>query len=322
MREESAMLEGFDFHMPRWHPFQDQAACERVRAIKKEEITRSPSPHLRIEIVPDDQVAFQLAMDMFWRIKTAADEGRRIVFILPQPEPLYAWLAFLVNRFRINCRHLYTFNMDEYADEDGNIAPETWPNAFHYSMKNNFYAKVDPELRPPESQIVGPTNGNLAHYGRMIEDVGGADVCYGAIGWSGHLAYIEPGSEAFAPRPMEEWIKLGPAIVELTPFSILQNSLDPEWGRSGDWSWMCPKAATIGPAQIMGARLRSSWNAFRVGNSYVSWQRFTVRMAAHGPITPLIPATMLQMAPSELYISDTVAGNIEAESVLNFNYYI
>ena len=59
----------------------------------------------------------------------------------------------------------------------------------------------------------------------MIDDMGGADVCYGGIGWSGHIAYIEPGSEAFAAPSLEEWKKIGPRIVELTPFSILQNRL-------------------------------------------------------------------------------------------------
>jgi len=67
-------------------------------------------------------------------------------------------------------------------------------------------------------------------------------VCFGGIGWSGHVAYIEPGSEAFAPCPMEEWVKIGPRIVELTPFSILQNCLGPEFGQSGDWSIVPPRA--------------------------------------------------------------------------------
>jgi glucosamine-6-phosphate deaminase len=314
-------IDGFKYRMPRWHPFQDQAACERVRAIKREDITVSPSPHLKIGVIPDDQFTFRMILEIFGKIKEASDEGRRLVVILPQPEPLYSWVAHLINKFRVDCRNLHTFNMDEYADEDGRIAPETWPNAFMYNMKVNFYGKIDPALRPPERQVQGPTDENFRDYGKMIADLGGADVCFGGIGWSGHVAYIEPGSEAFAPCPMEEWVKIGPRIVELTPFSILQNSLGPEFGQSGDWSIVPPKGATIGPAEYMGARLRSSWNAFRVGNSMVSWQRFTVRMAAHGPVTPLIPATMLQMAPSELYMAASLAADIEPQSVEEFSWY-
>ena len=154
----------------------------------------------------------------------------------------------------------------------------------------------------------------------MIADLGGADVCYGGIGWSGHIAYIEPGSEAFAARSLEEWKKIGPRIVELTPFSILQNCLGPEFGQSGDWSAVPPKGATIGPAEIIGAKLRSSWNGFRVGHSMVSWQRFTVRLAAHGPVTPLVPASIIQTVPSELHLSETLAADIKPRSVDEFSW--
>jgi 6-phosphogluconolactonase/glucosamine-6-phosphate isomerase/deaminase len=230
-------------------------------------------------------------------------------------------VAFLLNQFRTDCHHLYTFNMDEYADEEGNIAPETWPNSFQYNMKKNFYAKLDPALRPPEAQIQGPTNANFQDYGKMIADLGGADVCYGGIGWSGHIAYIEPGSEAFAASSLEEWKKIGPRIVQLTPFSILQNSLGPEFGRSGDWSAVPPRGATIGPAEIVGAKLRSSWNGFVVGRSVVSWERFVVRLAAHGPVTPLVPASILQTLPTELYLSESLAADIQPASVEEFSWY-
>lgn len=315
------MLEGFTYRMPAWHPFQDQAACERARAVTREDWANFTHPNLKVIILRDDEFAFRLVNDIFGRIKQAADEGRRLVLILPQPEPLYAWVAYLCNKYRVPCHHLYTFNMDEYADENGNIAPETWPNSFLYNMKVNFYAKLDPKLRPPEDHFQGPTNANFKDYGKMIADLGGADVCYGGIGWSGHVAYIEPGSEAFPPMPMEEWVKIGPRIVRLTPFSILQNCLGPEFGMSGDWSLVPPQGATIGPAEYLGAKLRSSWNAFKVGASMVSWQRFTVRLAAFTPPTPLIPATMIQMAPTELYISESLAAPIRPASVTEFSWY-
>ena len=312
------MLEGFEHDIARWIPFRDRAACKRVREIKKEDITKHPNPLFAIEVIPDDEFPFRLVVEQFARIKQAADEGRRLVLIVPQPEPLYAWLAYLINKLRVDCRKLYTFDMDEYADQDGNIAPETWPNSFLYNMKKNFYAKLDPKLRPPENQIQGPTNDNFKDYDKMIADLGGADVCYGGIGWSGHVAFIEPGSDAYPPMPFEEWRKLGPRIVELTPFSVLQGVLGPEFGQSGDWSWYPPKAATIGPAEYLGAKLRSSCG-FAVGGSAVSWQRFTVRLGAHGPITPLVPASMMQIGPSELHITETLAENIEPAA--EFSWY-
>lgn len=313
------MLEGFDYGMARWLPFQDKAACKRAREITRDEIAKTTNPNLKIQILSDDELPFKLVIDVFSRIKQAADEGRQLVLIVPQPEPLYARVAYLCNKFHVNCSKLYTFDMDEYADEDGNICPETWKNSFLYAMKKNFYANLDRDLRPPESHINGPTQKNFKDYGQMIADLGGADVCYGGIGWSGHLAFIEPGSAAFAPLPMDEWKQIGPRIVELTPITVLQGVLGPEFGQSGDWSWYPPKAATIGPAEIVGAKLRSSWNGFMVGSSMVSWQRFIVRLALHGPVTPLVPSTLLQTAPSEVYITEKLAQNIVAAE--EFSWY-
>jgi hypothetical protein len=72
---------------------------------------------------------------------------------------------------------------------------------------------------------------------------------------------------------------------------------------------------------MVGAKLRSSWNAFAVGSSMVFWQRFTVRLAAHGPVTPLVPASIIQARPTELYLSETLAADIKPLSVEEFSWY-
>jgi len=69
---EARMLEGFSYRMPRWHPFQDQAACERVRGIKREDVTKTPSPHLKINMIRDDEFTFRMIMEIFGRIKQAS----------------------------------------------------------------------------------------------------------------------------------------------------------------------------------------------------------------------------------------------------------
>lgn len=313
------MLEEFKYDLAKWIPFRDRRACEKIRAIKKEDLTKHPNPDFRIEVVKDNEFPFRLVMDIFLKIKKASDEDKKLVLILPQPEPLYSQVAYLINKFKVNCRKLYTFNMDEYADQDDNIAPETWPNSFLYAMKKNFYSKINPVLRPPESQMIGPTDKNFKDYEKMIEDMGGADFCHGAVGWSGHLAFIEPGAKEFAADSLEEWKKLGPKIVTLSPFTILQCSLDPEFGKSGDWSWIPPKAATIGPKQIIQAKQRSSWNGFTINRTMVSWHRFTVRFAAHGPVTHFVPASILQTLSTDFYISESVAEDIVAAE--EFSWY-
>ena len=200
--------------MAKWIPFRDKGVCERVRAIRREDICNHPNPDFRIQIVRDEEFAFRRVYDIFSRIKQASEEDKRLVLILPQPHPQYRRVAWLINKFRINCRNLYTFNMDEWADGEGNIAPETWPKGFLYAQKHNFYYRIEESLRPPENQILGPTNDNHRDYGKMIDDLGGADVCYGGIGWSGHIAFIEPGAPEFEGS-LEEWKAMGPRLVTL-----------------------------------------------------------------------------------------------------------
>ncbi|MCL5071497.1 MAG: hypothetical protein M1308_11470 [Actinobacteria bacterium] len=302
----------FKFSPSRWVPFEDQTVCEKIRKIKKEEITKHPNPDLKIRIIKDEDMAFMRIWDIFSRMKQAYEEDRRLVMILPQPHPQYKKVAYLINKYRIDCKQLYTFNMDEWADQDGNIAPETYPKGFLYAMMHNFYYNIDEDLRPPKNQIIGPTNKNIKDYGKMIEDLGGADLCDGGIGWSGHLAFIDPGAKEFEGS-FEEWKQMGPRIVTLNLFTIAQSCLEPDFGMSGDWSAVPPRAATIGPAQILRAKHYCSWNDFTIGGTPVSWQRFVVRFALHGPITQKLTATLLQLRKTDVYISETIAENIVEE---------
>ena len=261
-------------------------------------------------MVKDDEVEFIFVTDMFFRIKKAADEEKRVVLILPNPNHGYIKLAHLINKFKVNCKHLYTFNMDEYADEDGNIAPESYPQGFLRSMKNYFYKNIDEDLRPPEGHIMGPTTENINDYGKMIADMGGADACYSGPGWTGHLAFIEPDAPEFEAS-LEEWKKMGPRIVTLSPFTIAQNSLHGSFGMSGDLALVPPKAATIGPAEVIGSKYRLDMHALTTAGTMVSWQRLMTRLVLHGPVTPKIPESILQTLTTDVIVSETAAQNIE-----------
>jgi 6-phosphogluconolactonase/glucosamine-6-phosphate isomerase/deaminase len=311
-------MAAFTYGISEFAPCRDREVCERVRRIGREDMTSHPNPDVRIQVVAENDIAAMRIQDIFGRIKASDDEDKRLVMILPQPHPQYIKVAELINTHRVNCRNLYTFNMDEWADEDGNVAPDTYPNGFMYAMLNNFYARIDEDLRPPREQIQGLNNDNLDCYDKMMEDLGGVDLCDGGIGWSGHVAFIEPGAPEFAADTVDEWKQLGPRLVTLTPFTLAQTALDPDFGMSGDWSNIPPKAVTIGPAQIVGARLRNSWNHFTLAGTDVSWQRFTVRLAAHGPIGPHCPASLLQHGPTNFYISEKIAQDIQPNRELSF----
>ena len=242
------------------------------------------------------------------RIRAARDEQRDFVAILPVgPMPQYEIAARLINEERLSLEHVHTFNMDEYANEDGVTAPLSWPGSFQRAMFAGFFNLVDPELRPPEAHIHFPTTEAIGDYSARIEALGGADVCYGGIGWSGHIAFWEPQLGAEFDGDLNEYKRAGARLVELHPMTVMQNALH---SFGSDWSWVPPKANTIGPREVLGARHRSFWLDGDLGGG-VSWQRFIARLVAHGPVNEFVPGSVLQTARTDYTVLGSVADDVE-----------
>lgn len=299
----------FQYGLSDFIPFKDVKECERVRKIKKGDITKHHNPDFKIKVIEDpNQFYIEFALDLVSRIKKSAEMNDKLVLILPVgPVPQFEITARLINEFNLSMKNVHTFNMDEYADENGNTAPIDWPGSFQKAMWENFFNKIKPELRPDSKNIHFPTKDALPDYGKMIEDLGGADCCYGGVGWCGHIAFWEAHLGFEFGNDLDAYKKQGPRCVELHPMTIMQNALH---SFSGDWSWVPPKANTIGPAQIVGAKDRSFWLDGYLGGG-VSWQRFIARLAAHGPVNTLVPASLLQTAPGTYTILGGVADNVE-----------
>lgn len=300
-----------EFELADFISFRDRKACEKVRKIKKERITEHENEDLNIKVIENELEFYSaFATDIVKRIKEAGEEDRDFVAILPAgPMPQYPIAARMINELQLTCHHVHTFNMDEYADEDGNTFPPTWEGSFQKAMRNAFFNKIDEELRPPESQAHFPTSDNLDSYDRMIEELGGADICYGGIGWCGHIAFWESHLGRDFVGNLEDFKRQGTRCVELHPMTIMQNALH---SFSGDWSSVPPKAVTIGPKQILGADHRSFWLDGYIGGG-VSWQRFVARLVLHGPVTPLVPGSLLQTAKTDVTLLGGVAENVKIE---------
>jgi len=299
----------FQYDLARFIDFRDAAECERVRRITREELTQHSNPDFRIRIVDDPHDFYgAFAEDLVGRIRRAREEGRQFVAILPVgPMPQYEIAARMINEERLALDHAHTFNMDEYANEDGVTAPVAWSGSFQRAMLDGFFGLVDPELRPPEYQIHFPTTEALADYSARIEDLGGADVCYGGIGWCGHIAFWESHLGHEFDGELDAYRQAGARLVELHPMTIMQNALH---SFGGDWSWVPPKANTIGPREILGAKHRSFWLDGCIGGG-ISWQRFIARLVAHGPVSEFVPGSILQTAPTDYTILGGVADNVE-----------
>ncbi len=284
--------------------FRDAVACARVRAIRRKELTKHKNSHFKIRIVEDPvQFYSRFALDLVGRIDAARKAGKKFVAILPVgPVPQYAIAAGMINRLGISCDHVTTFNMDEYADHHGKTAPADWEGSFATAMHEHFFALIDKPLRPKAKNIHFPTDKNINDYYQLMEDAGGVDCCYGGIGWCGHIAFWESHLGLDFLNDMPGYKSQHGRIVELNPMTIMQNALH---SFGGDWSWVPPKAASIGPREILLARHRSFWLDGDLGGG-ISWQRFIARLVAHGPVHPCVPGSILQ----ETHCDYTILGNV------------
>lgn len=301
----------FAFQPGDYVPFKDREICERLRKLSGKDLEKHPNPDFHIKVMMNPHPV--LIATLFSRIQEAAKNDRKITLILGNPEPeTYIPLAQLINYFKVDCRKVHIFAMDEWADDQGNIAPETYKAGFAHSMLKYLVYQIDEKLRMPLENVHYPTNKNISVYSRMITECGegGADLCSSSPGWTGHMAFIDPVDEFIRPT-MEEYLQQEARIVTLHPLTVAQNSLHGVFGQSGYVADVPPKAATIGPVDVLNARERIEVHALLTNNTFSSWQRMTSRLVLHGPVTPLVPSSMLQLMKTQVYVSEEIAAPFE-----------
>ena len=129
---------------------------------------------------------------------------------------------------------------------------------------------------------------------------------YSATGWPGHTAFIEPGVAEFHADSLEEFIKLGSRVTTESPLTICENSLFAPMGASGDVWAVPPRAATIGPRDIVTARDRFEVHSF-TNPGGDSWQRMISRIELYGPISMECPASIMRLGKGTCYVSEAIA---------------
>ncbi|MBQ2696098.1 MAG: glucosamine-6-phosphate isomerase, partial [Clostridia bacterium] len=129
------------------------------------------------------------------QIKLAAEEGKKLAMILPVgPMGMYKWAVYFITSWKVDCKHVYTFNMDEWADAEGNTLDASNPASFEYSMKQAFFDKLG-ELTIPPAQRNFATKANLPTYAEKIAALkaeGAKLVLVYGIGRACHIAFWEP----------------------------------------------------------------------------------------------------------------------------------
>ncbi len=238
-------------------------------------------------------------------IKKASEIGQKLAFILPVgPMGMYKWAVYFLKEWNVSCKHVWCFNMDEWADADGNTI--TGEASFQNAMENAFYNPLG-ELTVPKDHRNFATKENLPTYPEKIaalkKDGAKLVLVYG-IGRMCHIAFWEPqfGSEFTSDS---EWIKQPYRIgAKLHPLTIEQNAITSFKSRT---SLVPCRANTIGPGLMFQAdyAIGGADGAFNRG---MQWQGMSLWMTLRYGTTRFITSSFIPTIPGRLFFVKELAG--------------
>ena len=144
-----------------WYPFQNQAEIDRVRKITFEDIVamngkHPTNPNIQLDVLPVDNFETVMITDMVKRIIDSDRNDTPCIMIMCNPNPTYIKVAYMLQQLKVNMRNVKFYMMDEWADEDGNIAPLTYKAGFGTVIVNELTGGVLPGyMYTPESLVTG-----------------------------------------------------------------------------------------------------------------------------------------------------------------------
>lgn len=290
-------------------PYRDEETLLRVmnESFPKKAGKNFENPDFDLRIVFDAHNYF--AVDLMQRIRLSDVNDRKLVIILPSPEnAVFLSLSQALNRFHISCRNVHVFFLYEYANEDGKVAP--WQSPFSRSghFMRYFYEKLDKDLRMPIEQIHFFTDANVDSYSDELAALGGADVAYTSLSWSGGIGAID--TESFPAASLDEFLAMGSRLVTPMPEMIAHDSLRGMFGCAGDIGNVPPKAVTVGPRDLMAAKVWVDVEYMMGCAGCLTPQRFPLRLAMFGPITHINPGSIMRLHKGICYVAEEIAADI------------
>ena len=238
-------------------------------------------------------------------IKKANERGEKIAFILPVgPMGMYKWAVYFLKEWNVSCKNVWCFNMDEWADADGNTI--TGEASFQNAMENAFYNPLG-ELTVPKDHRNFATKANLPTYPEKIAALkkeGAKLVLVYGIGRMCHIAFWEPqfGSE-FSSN--EEWLEQPYRIgAKLHPLTIEQNAITSFKSRT---SLVPCRANTVGPGLMFKAdyAIGGADGAFNRG---MQWQGMSLWMTLRYGQSRWVTSSFIPTIPGKLFFVKELAG--------------
>ena len=188
------------------------------------------------------------------------------------PVMMYNEMAKAVKAKKVSYKEVKSWNLDEYVG----LAP-THDQSYRYFMNDNLFNHVNMDkanTNVPNGKAED-LEAECARYDALIEELGGMDIQLLGIGHNGHIGFNEP---------CDEFVK-GTHLVDLGERTIQANA---RFFASIDE--VPRQAVTMGIKTIMSAK-----KVLLIANGQD--KKEIVEKAFYGPVTPNVPASILQLHP-------------------------
>ena len=185
------------------------------------------------------------------------------------PVGTYKELIRMYEAGELDFSKVRTVNLDEYIGLDG-----TNDQSYRYFMNHNLFDHVNIDknnTNVPNGKAADPAKEG-ARYDELVESLGGTDIQLLGIGHDGHIGFNEP-DEVFYAHTHE--VKLDEMTIEANARFFASKDEVPK------------KAITMGMWAIMQAK-----KIILVANG--AGKKDIVEKCMHGPVTPKVPASILQ----------------------------
>src|SRR5262249_30278060 len=220
--------------------------------------------------------------------------GQALILILPVgPMGMYRWTVYFLNEWKVPCKHVHGFNMDEWSDAEGNTLPPTNTGAFQYAMQQAFYGPLGQDRTVPLAQRHFALKTELPNYAAQIKELkdkqGARLITIFGIGRVCHIAFWEPHFAAEFKSEADWKAQTHRLGARLHPLTIDQTALTSFKSRT---TLVPAYANTIGPALFLSAD-RIIGGADGAFNRGMQWQGMSLRMTLHHEPNIWIPSTFM-----------------------------
>ena len=198
------------------------------------------------------------------------------------PVPMYKKLIEANKAGKVDFAQVRTVNLDEYCG-----IPETHDQSYRYFMNTNLFdhINIDKANTYVPNGMAEDVDAECAAYDERIQEFGGIDLQLLGIGHDGHIGFNEPADH----------FSCGTNCVELTDMTIDANARF--FANRDD---VPRQALTMGMQAIMQAK------AVLMVVSGADKAEI-IRKSFCGPITPEVPASILQLHPNVTLVGDEAA---------------